>query len=153
MPPLPNTNSSPYPSNQAMPPGMPFGAGFAPPAYPPSSTTGYPPQQYPPLPNPYPSNNMPNAGPIGGYGSGANCYPPNPMHANPSYATQQIPNYPPQTHFSAQGYTGHGYQQASTSAPGYPNVNNMAACFSEMQGHIKDVRRSKVCVCVCVYLC
>ncbi|XP_031627215.1 annexin B11 isoform X2 [Contarinia nasturtii] len=41
------------------------------------------------------------------------------------------------------GYSGYGYQQISTSGPSYPVVGNMAACFSEMQGHIKDVRRSK----------
>ncbi|XP_055298593.1 annexin B11 isoform X2 [Sitodiplosis mosellana] len=39
------------------------------------------------------------------------------------------------------GYSGYGYQQSS--GPSYPNVSNMAACFSQMQGHIKDVRRSK----------
>lgn len=162
MPPLPNSNSTPYPPNQSMPTAMPFGAGFvpSPAAYPPSSTTGYPPSQpYPQMPNPYMSNipshcpttNVFGGGmPVAAAAPAGGGYPPNPsMHApHNSYPRQQTPIYP-QTPFSAQGYSGHGFQQASTSTSAvYPNVNNMAACFSEMQGHIRDVRRSKVRVCV-----
>lgn len=190
MPPLPNTNSTPYPTNPAFgtggPPPVPFGAGYFPPTttsagtgYPPSGAApfgaGYPPAAAVPFGGGYPpSATMPYAGaqpppatmPFGagfvatpssttGYTQSQH-YPqlPNPCTPNipnASYPKQQ--HYIPQTHSSAQGYSGYCYQQAPTSAPVHPGVSNMAASFAEMQGHIRDVRRSKVCVvCVCVCL-
>lgn len=135
MPPLPNMNSAPYPQqNQSMnmPPNgsrVPFGAGFVssaypnPNAYPPSSTTVNTSNPQYPRQSQYPTQ-----------------YP------------QQLPNFPttttttnnPYSNFqSNQGYSGYGFQQAAPT-PNYPTTNHMNACFSEMQGHIRDVRRSKV---------
>lgn len=154
MPPLPNSNTSPYPSyprqsNASMPmpgypaqsmPQAPFGAGFVPPpstAYPSVPPSAYPSQ---PMHNAYPSmppqHAPPSAYPSAYPPSSTTVYPP----SNPN--APHIPHsnvLPPQQ----QGYSGYGYQQSA--GPSYPNVSNMAACFSQMQGHIKDVRRSKVC--------
>lgn len=123
MPPLPNANAPPYPSypNQSNPPSMPS------------------------MPS-YPRQTMPQA-PFG-----AGFMPPYPPNAYPPpSSTTAYPSYPnatfnPNSHTlpSHQGYTGYGYQQVPPSGPSCPIVNNMTPSFSQMQGHIKDVRRSKV---------
>lgn len=137
MPPLPNSNASPYPSypnqsNASMPPSsssyprqsmqpqmpqMPFGAGFMPSATPNAPYLAYPTQP-----------------------SSTTVYPP----AMPNVTQNPYSNILPSQH---QGYSGYGFQQVPSANTGssYPIVNNMAPCFSQMQGHIKDVRRSKVC--------
>lgn len=140
MPPLPNANTSPYPSypNQANPsmpmpssyprqsmPQAPFGAGFIPPQNPSGFVGGgggFMPQ-VPQMPNAYPP-------------SSTTVYPP---HPNMPTHNPNSHNLPPH-----QGYTGYGYQQVPSSGPSCPIVNNMAPSFSQMQGHIRDVRRSKV---------
>lgn len=172
MPPLPNTNpSSPYPSypsqtnpsmpqpspypRQTMPYAAPYGGAQAHPsphhpygggggAMPSASApfgagVGFMPQQAPPPHQAgYP---MP---------SSTTVYPPqsNATYHNHNQYPSNSQNFPPQ-----QGYSGYGFGQVgpSTGPPTYPIVNNMAPCFSQMQGHIKDVRRSKVCVCVFVF--
>lgn len=140
MPPLPNANSgSPYPPV----PSQPFGAGAGyPPVHQhfehPNLTPGYSPQSQFPTPS---AGSMPH---VGGY-------PQQQMPHAGGYPQQQLPAaYPNQTNNSypsSQGYSGHaGFQQSSSSTPsyGYPSMVNV---FNEMQGHIKDTRKSKVCVC------
>lgn len=120
---------APYGASQAPPYGSaPFGAGvgFMPPQAPPPHTAGYP--------------AMP---------SSTTVYPPPQSNATyPNQYPSNSHNFPPQ-----QGYSGYGFQQVGPSTgPSYPIVNNMAPSFSQMQGHIKDVRRSKVCVCASFFL-
>lgn len=134
MPPLPNSNpnSVPYPNQNSVP--YPNTMHSVP--YPRQSNQSIPSQAAP-------------------FGAGfmappsAQCaYPPSSTTVYP----QQPPNMynpnsqflPPQHH---QGYSGYGFQQVSSSSsgPSYPIVNNMSNYFTEMQGHIKDVRKSKVC--------
>lgn len=148
MPPLPNANSgSSYPPV----PNQPFGVGAG---YPPvqqqfhHSNPNYPQQSQFPTPgvgfgSGYPP--MPNAPQAGGY----------PQQQMPTaYPSAQPPaaGYPSQTNQSypySQGYSGHaGFQQSSSSSTpsyGYPS---MVSVFNEMKGHIKDTRKSKVCVCI-----
>lgn len=138
MPPLPNSNmnSMPYPhqSNPNMNP--------------------YPTQPNPNM-NPYPTQTMPSQAQFGGGFQSPPSYPTSMPSGYPPSSTTVYPSQPPNPYNSnsqflppqQQGYSGYGYQQVSSSSsgPSYPIVNNMASCFTEMQGHIKDVRRSKVC--------
>lgn len=142
MPPLPNANASPYPSypGQSMPmPSYPTIPNQSMPAYPQQS-------QAPPFGAGFVAS-RPNAPP---FGAG---FAQQPSNQYPPSSTTVYPSHPNQSHYpnsnvlpSQQGYTGYGYQQTQSSGPSYPIVNNMAPSFSQMQGHIKDVRRSKVCV-------
>lgn len=135
MPPLPNANSSPYPS--------------------------YPNQSNPSMPMPsYPTQSMPSHPTQAPFGAGF--VPPNPsgfggglvQQAPSAYPPSSTTVYPPQPNMSHnpnshnlpphQGYTGYGYQQVPSSGPSCPILSNMAPSFSQMQGHIRDVRRSKV---------
>lgn len=144
MPPLPNANSSPYPSYPSQSnPSMPM------PSYPTQSNPSMPSyprqQQAPPFGAGFVAP-QPNAPPFGGG------YPPQMPNPYPTSSTTVYPTIPNQSHIPnsnilphQQGYSGYGYQQVPSSGPSYP-INNMAPSFSQMQGHIKDVRRSKVCV-------
>lgn len=162
MPPLPNSNSnssSPYPSYPSQTnPSMPHPSSY------PRQTTGYPAPYGAAMPN-VPQAPSPYGGGGGGgasvpFGAGfsstpshsagyppssTTVYPPMQPQSNATYQHNQYPtnsqNFPP----TQQGYSGYGFQQVGPSTgPSYPIVNNMAPCFSQMQGHIKDVRRSKV---------
>lgn len=126
--PYPNPNPNPgYPvQNSGYPPvqqsSAPFGAGFYP------NNPGYPPSHggstYPPIPTPSSTDNV---------------YPPALPHMG----------YPPLSntntcYLPSQGYP--GPQQPISS--GYPSAaaSNIASCFAEMQSHIKDTKKSKVCL-------
>lgn len=131
MPPLPNTNASPYPS--------------------------YPNQSNPSMPMPsYPRQSMPQAPFGGGFMPQPQAYPPNayPPSSTTVYPSHPNTSYHPNSHTYPlnQGYTGYGYQQVPPSGPSCPIVSNMTPSFSQMQGHIKDVRRSKVGWFDCFFL-
>lgn len=167
MPPLPNSNSAPYPHPQQN--NVQFGAGGG--AFPYSNQTNpYPTQQsYPGYPSAQTQNSNPGY-PTQQYHNvtaptqphipfGAGFMPPQtypnqsaypPSSTTTSYPPTQNP-YPQNSqnaypHINQpSGYSGYGFQQASSSSAPFSNpiVSNMA-CFSEMQGHIRDVRKSKV---------
>lgn len=148
MPPLPNANSgSSYPPV----PSQPFGTGAG---YPPvhqqfhqsNPNPGYPPQSQFPTPGVGFGSGYPQMPHAGGYPQQQ--MPPAYPSAQPpaaAFPTQTNNSYP-----SSQGYSGHaGFQQSSSSSTpsyGYPSMVNV---FNAMQGHIKDTRKSKVCVCNC----
>lgn len=150
MPPLPNSNmnSMPYPQ-QSNPNMNPY------PTQPNPNMNSYPTQSNPNI-NSYPRQSMPmpSQAPFGG-GFPPPSYPTSMPSGYPPSSTTVYPPQPSNPYNSnsqflpsqQQGYSGYGYQQvaSSSSGPSYPIVNNMASCFTEMQGHIKDVRRSKVC--------
>lgn len=145
-PPFPQSNSG-YPSQQyshqgpSQQPNVGFGAHISYPSQPGyGSHTSYPSQQpsYPSSQHPsYPSSLPPS------YPPQQSSYPSMPsmpsMPNSTGYTTQSHNPYPSSQN---QGYGHAGFQQSpSISSSGYQGMVNV---FSEMQGHIKDTRKSKV---------
>lgn len=175
MPPLPNSNSYPsntappfgvgagYPPQQSHAQstgGYPHSAPY--PHQPMSNNSqSYPNAPYPNInPNPaYPMHqhqhapNQPQA-PFGaGFGfPNHQAYPQQsyPPSLPSSTGYPPAPIYPNASVLPSQGYSGNaGFQQPSSiPSAGYSGgavTSNMANCFAEMQGHIKDLRKIKVC--------
>lgn len=143
MPPLPNSGNSAYPPAQP----QHFGGGYPPfpQSQPPQHNSGYPQQpqfpsqsQYAP-PNAGFGSHMPFPSQQTSYPSMPSMPSMPPMPSSTGYPTHSYNPYPTS---QSQGYGHAGFQQPpSNPSSGYQGMVNV---FSEMQGHIKDTRKSKV---------